>query len=66
MAPDAISTTPRQRRKSFRFKAGVFLGVLLLALSAGWLARVQILQGAARAWVVSDSIAPANIALPGR
>jgi uncharacterized SAM-binding protein YcdF (DUF218 family) len=32
----------------------------LLALSAGWLARVRILQGTARAWVVSDSIAPAD------
>jgi uncharacterized SAM-binding protein YcdF (DUF218 family) len=36
------------------------LAVLLLALSAGWLARVQILQGAARAWIVSDSIVPAD------
>jgi uncharacterized SAM-binding protein YcdF (DUF218 family) len=36
------------------------LAVLVLAVSAGWLARVQILQGAARAWIVSDSIVPAD------
>jgi hypothetical protein len=36
------------------------LAVLLLAVSAGWLARVQILQGVARAWIVSDSIVPAD------
>jgi hypothetical protein len=36
------------------------LAVLLLAVSAGWLARVQILQGAARAWIVSDSVVPAD------
>jgi uncharacterized SAM-binding protein YcdF (DUF218 family) len=36
------------------------LAVLLLAVSAGWLARVQILQGAARAWIVSDLIVTAD------
>jgi uncharacterized SAM-binding protein YcdF (DUF218 family) len=36
------------------------LAVLLLAVSAGWIARVQILQGVARAWIVSDSIVPAD------
>ena len=60
MAPDAVSTTPRHRTKSFRFKASVFFAVLLLASLAGWLACVQILQGIARAWVVSDSIVPAD------
>jgi uncharacterized SAM-binding protein YcdF (DUF218 family) len=58
MAPDTVSTTPRT--KSFRRRGGVFVAVALLALSAGWLARVRILQGTARAWVVSDSIAPAD------
>jgi uncharacterized SAM-binding protein YcdF (DUF218 family) len=58
MAPGTVSTTPRT--KSFRRRGGVFVAVALLALSAGWLAHVQILQGIARAWVVSDSIAPAD------
>ena len=58
MAPDTVSTTPPT--KSFRRRGGVFVAVALLALSAGWLARVRILQGTARAWVVSDSIAPAD------
>jgi uncharacterized SAM-binding protein YcdF (DUF218 family) len=57
MAPDPVSATPRT--KSFRRRGGIFVAVALLALSAGWLAHVQILQGAARAWIVSDSIAPA-------
>jgi uncharacterized SAM-binding protein YcdF (DUF218 family) len=60
MTPDAVSTTPRQLTKSFRYKAGVFLAVVLLAVSAGWLGRVQILRGAARAWVVSDAVEPAD------
>jgi uncharacterized SAM-binding protein YcdF (DUF218 family) len=60
MTPEAFSTTPRHRTKSFRFKASVFFAVLLLALSAGWLAHVHILQGTARAWVVSDTIVPAD------
>jgi hypothetical protein len=60
MAPDAVSTPLRYRTKSFRLKAGMALAVLLLALSIGWLARVQILQGVARAWIVSDSIGPAD------
>jgi len=58
MAPGTVSTTPRT--KSFRRRGGVFVAVALLALSAGWLARVQILQATARAWVVSDSLAPAD------
>jgi uncharacterized SAM-binding protein YcdF (DUF218 family) len=58
MAPDTVSTTPRT--KSFRRRGVVFVAVALLALSAGWLARVQILQGIARAWVVSDAIADAD------
>ena len=58
MAPGTVSKTPRT--KSFRRRGGVFVAVALLALSAGWLAHVQILQGIARAWVVSDSIAPAD------
>jgi uncharacterized SAM-binding protein YcdF (DUF218 family) len=58
MAPDTVSTTPRT--KSLPRRGGIFVAVALLALSAGWLARVQILQGTARAWVVSDSIAPAD------
>jgi hypothetical protein len=44
---------------SFRFRAGI-LAVVLLALSAGWFNRVQVLRGAARAWVISDSIAQAD------
>jgi uncharacterized SAM-binding protein YcdF (DUF218 family) len=36
------------------------LAATLLALSAVWLDRAQILRTAARAWVVSDSIAPAD------
>jgi uncharacterized SAM-binding protein YcdF (DUF218 family) len=60
MAPDAVSMNPRHRTKSFRLKAGMALAVLVLAVSAGWLARAQILQGIARAWIVSDSIMPAD------
>jgi uncharacterized SAM-binding protein YcdF (DUF218 family) len=58
MAPDTVSTTPRTK-SSWR-RGGIFVVVALLALSAGFLAHVQILQRAARAWVVSDSIAPAD------
>jgi hypothetical protein len=60
MAPDAVSMNARHRTKSFRHKAGIALVVLLLTVSAGRLARVQILRGAARAWIVSDSIVPAD------
>ena len=59
MTPDA-SMTPRHRTKSFPHKAGIALAVLLLTVSAGWLARVQILRGAARVWIVSDSLVPAD------
>jgi uncharacterized SAM-binding protein YcdF (DUF218 family) len=38
----------------------VLIAVASLALSTGWLARVQILQATARAWVISDAIAPAD------
>jgi uncharacterized SAM-binding protein YcdF (DUF218 family) len=60
MTPDAISAPRRHRAKSFRIGAGVFLAVVLLAFFAGWHARVEILRGVARAWVVSDSITPAD------
>jgi uncharacterized SAM-binding protein YcdF (DUF218 family) len=60
MAPEAVSVNLRHRTKSFRLKAGMALAVLLLAVPAGWLARVQILQGVARAWIISDSIVPAD------
>ena len=59
MTPDA-SMTPRHRTKSFPHKAGIALAVLLLTVSAGWLARVQILRRAARVWIVSDSLVPAD------
>jgi hypothetical protein len=39
---------------------GVLLAVILLASLAGWLDRAQILRAAVCAWVVSDSIAPAD------
>ena len=54
-----ISASSRRRTKLF-CQGATILGVILLALYAGWLARVQILRGAARAWVVSDPIAPAD------
>jgi uncharacterized SAM-binding protein YcdF (DUF218 family) len=60
MTPGADSMNPHDQTKSFRLNAGMALAALLLAVSAGWLARVEILQGAARAWVVSDTIAPAD------
>jgi uncharacterized SAM-binding protein YcdF (DUF218 family) len=60
MTPGADSMNPRDQTKSFRLKAGMVLAALLLAASAGWLARVQILRGVARAWIVSDSIVPAD------
>ena len=60
MTPDAISATRRHRARSFWIGAGVFLAAVLLASSAGWLARVEILRGVARAWVVSDSITQAD------
>jgi len=40
--------------------AGVLLGVTLVVSAAGWLARAHLLRGAARAWVVSDEITPAD------
>jgi uncharacterized SAM-binding protein YcdF (DUF218 family) len=58
MARDTVSTTPPT--KSFRRRGVVFVAVALVALSTGWLAHVQILQATARAWVVSDAIAPAD------
>jgi uncharacterized SAM-binding protein YcdF (DUF218 family) len=54
-----ISASSRRRTK-LSCQGATILGVILLALYAGWLARVQILRGAARAWVVSDPIAPAD------
>jgi uncharacterized SAM-binding protein YcdF (DUF218 family) len=42
------------------FLAGILLSATLLALLGGWLDRTQILRAAGRAWVVSDSIAPAD------
>ena len=42
------------------FLAGVLLSATLLASLGGWLDRAQILRAAVRAWVVSDSIAPAD------
>jgi uncharacterized SAM-binding protein YcdF (DUF218 family) len=41
-------------------KVGILLGATLLAMLAGWFERVQILRAVARAWVVSDSITPAD------
>jgi uncharacterized SAM-binding protein YcdF (DUF218 family) len=50
-----ISATFVKRTGLFCFRVSI-LGIILLALFAGWLTRLQILRGAARAWVVSDSI----------
>jgi uncharacterized SAM-binding protein YcdF (DUF218 family) len=60
MTAGAVSGSPPHRSTTFRLRAGAFVAALLLAMLAGWLARIQILQGAARAWVVSDSIVPAD------
>jgi uncharacterized SAM-binding protein YcdF (DUF218 family) len=60
MTADTVSAPHRHRKKLFRIGAGVFLGAALLAVSVGWLARGQILQGVARAWVVSDPITQAD------
>ena len=57
MAPDP---TQSHKPKFFRIGVGALLAVTLLALLAGWLDRTQILRAAARAWVVSDSIVPAD------
>jgi uncharacterized SAM-binding protein YcdF (DUF218 family) len=40
--------------------AASFTGVVMFALSVSWFARAPILRGAAQAWIVSDSIAPAD------
>jgi uncharacterized SAM-binding protein YcdF (DUF218 family) len=60
MTRDAISAAHGHRTKSLRIVAGVILAAVLLAVLAGWVARVQILRAVARVWVVSDSIAPAD------
>jgi uncharacterized SAM-binding protein YcdF (DUF218 family) len=55
MAPDST----RHYLPKF-FLTGVLVAATLLALLAGWLDRAQILRAAVRAWVVSDSISPAD------
>jgi uncharacterized SAM-binding protein YcdF (DUF218 family) len=44
---------------SFRLGVGIF-SVLLLASLAAWIGRVQVLEAAARAWVLCDSISEAD------
>jgi uncharacterized SAM-binding protein YcdF (DUF218 family) len=56
MAPD----TTRQHRPKV-FWIGVLLAATLLTLLAGWLNRAQILRLTARAWIISDSVASAEV-----
>jgi uncharacterized SAM-binding protein YcdF (DUF218 family) len=58
MTTAAFTSSLRQRK--FWLAAGILVGAGLFALSTAWFARVQILRGAARAWIISDSIAPAD------
>jgi uncharacterized SAM-binding protein YcdF (DUF218 family) len=48
------------RRKKLWFTAAIFMAAVVSTLSVSWFARAQILRGAAQAWIVSDSIAPAD------
>jgi uncharacterized SAM-binding protein YcdF (DUF218 family) len=54
-----MAPVPRHHLPKF-LSAGVLLSASLLAVLGGWLDRAQILRAAVRAWVVSDSIAPAD------
>src|SRR5436309_685363 len=47
-------------RSSWRHRALVGGLLLVLAGVAGWTYRANVLQGVARAWIVSDSIEPAD------
>jgi hypothetical protein len=60
MAPDSVSISNRGP-KFVRIAVGILLGATLLALLAGWFYGAQILGAAARAWVISDSITPADV-----
>ena len=46
--------------KSSGLRPRFFAAAVVSALSVSWFARAQILRGAAQAWIVSDSIAPAD------
>jgi uncharacterized SAM-binding protein YcdF (DUF218 family) len=59
MSTDAISTASARRTKSVRVGV-VLLAAVIAVLFAGWLAREEILRGMARAWTVSDPVAPAD------
>jgi uncharacterized SAM-binding protein YcdF (DUF218 family) len=60
MPPTASTVSPSSRQRRFWFTASILVAAALFALSAAWFARAQILREAARAWIVSDSIVPAE------
>jgi uncharacterized SAM-binding protein YcdF (DUF218 family) len=58
MISAARASSPRG--KKVWLATAILTAAVAIALALSWFARAQILRGAARAWVVSDSIVPAD------